>query len=115
MKPLSVKISQSTSFIFPTMFSSCGEDCVRALYFYHSEAFYYDSFLSGPGCHNSPIDFMCEFLYEPMVHDYCVFSHCICWGGGRGVRLGVARCVFNEKEIYFGVGKEFVLKNNSDQ
>lgn len=28
-------------------------------------------------------------LYEPMVHDYCVFDHCIFFGGGggRGVYL----------------------------
>lgn len=31
-------------------------------------------------------------LYEPMVHDYCVFDHCIFFGGGG------PRCVFNERD-----------------
>lgn len=29
---------------------------------------------------SGPVDFSCVFLYEPMVHDYCVFDHCICGG-----------------------------------
>lgn len=74
------KMARAPSFISGLVLSSCLRrlcQCICTVTV-HFEAFYRDRSPSADLSPESAIQFTRVFLYEPMVHDYCVFDHCIC-------------------------------------
>lgn len=74
------RISRSASFV-PTAVFASSHDCVSALYFYHSKAFYYDCSLRGADCPESTVDFARVSVWSNGTWLLC-FWPLYLWGQG---------------------------------